>query len=211
LQIPVENREDFMAKSKITAGTVREIAHEAFQNAHEILQLIEVMQLQNRGRINVHLSEAGAARAGIVVRNSLIARITLLVSGCYAPTRDGDKHLRRAFEIMRDPAIRAEIEKDGSKRVLDEAEQLWNAINQDPQLKTVKHFRDKYTAHSAEPKANVPIPNYDEFFDFARATAHVMEKLAHAAGGTTDTLDDLMDTMIASAQEFWKPWETAQG
>lgn len=197
-----------MTRPQATADTVRELAEAGFYHAYEILLLIELMQLQNVGRINAKLSEAGAAGAAEAVRNSLIARITLLVSGCYARTRKGDRHTRRAFEILGDPQIRAEVERTGSKQAMAEAHQLWKARNEDPRQKTVKHFRDKYTAHVAEPDPHVPIPKMDEFFAFAHATTRVMEKLAHAAGMTT-TLDEMLDDMAGSAQEFWKPWESA--
>jgi len=191
----------------MSAARVREIAIENFSNALEILQLIEVMQQQNRNRINGNLSEAGAARAAMVVRNALIARITLLVAGAFSPTREGDKHLRKAFELLERPDVRAEVEKSGSKDALRDAIKLWQDINQHDQVPIVKHFRDKYTAHSAKPKQDIPIPTYNEFFELARATTAVMEKLAHATGGTSETLEELLDEMAVSAQAFWEPWE----
>jgi hypothetical protein len=115
--------------------------------------------------------------------------------------------LRRAFELLRDPAIRAAIEKDGSAQVLQEAIDLWNTLNTDPSLPIIKHFRDKFTAHSSKPDENISIPNYNEFFSFAKKTAGLMEKLAHGVGGTTETLDETADWRLASAQAFWEPWE----
>jgi hypothetical protein len=64
----------------------------------EILQLIELMKGQNTGRINGNISESGAARAGITVRNSLTTRLVILVAGAFAPTRPDDKHLRKGFK-----------------------------------------------------------------------------------------------------------------
>jgi hypothetical protein len=191
----------------MTAASVNLIARDGFLAALEILQLIEVMEKQNQGRINANLSDSDAARAGIVVRNSLVARIILLVAGAFSPARRDDKHLRRAFELLRDPTIRAAIEKDGSAQVLQEAIDLWNTLNTDPSLPMIKHFRDKFTAHSSKPDENIPIPNYNEFFSFAKKTAGLMERLAHGVGGTTETLDETSDWRLASAQAFWEPWE----
>ncbi len=191
----------------MTAASVNLIARDGFLAALEILQLIEVMEKQNQGRINANLSDSDAARAGIVVRNSLVARITLLVAGAFSPARRDDKHLRRAFELLRDPTIRAAIEKDGSAQVLQEAIDLWNKLNADPSLPMIKHFRDKFTAHSSKPDENIPIPNYNEFFSFAKKTAGLMEKLAHGVGGTTETLEETADWRLSSAQAFWEPWE----
>jgi AbiU2 len=192
---------------EVTAVLVEEIARDGFLCALEILQLVEVMEMQNRGRINGNLSDSGAARAGIVVRNSLIARITLLVAGAFSPVRQGDRHLRQAFECLKDPQTRATIEKQGSAKILQEASDLWDELNIDPLLRTIKHFRNKYTAHSAEPNANIPIPSFTDFFGFAKKAASLMEKLAHAVGGTTERLDDTAGERIASAQAFWEPWE----
>jgi hypothetical protein len=192
----------------MTAGRVNEIARDGFLTALEILQLIEVMEKQNQGRINANLSDSGAARAGIVVRNSLVARVTLLVAGAFSPARRYDKHLRRAFELLNDPDVRAAIEKQGSAQALHEAIDFWKSLNDDPALPTIKHFRDKYTAHSAEADVNIPIPNYRDFFAFARKTAALMEKLAHGVGGTAETLEDTADWRVSSAQAFWEPWES---
>lgn len=186
---------------------IEEIASEGFLCALEILQLIELMDKQNTGRINGNLSDSGAARAGIVVRNALIARITLLVAGAYSPARPGDKHLRRAFDLLGDPRTCAAVEQQGSKAALDEAINLWQALNADGKRSTIKHFRDKFTAHSAEPQPGVPLPSYGDMFDFAKRTASLMEKFAHAAGVTTETLDDTADWRLDSAQAFWEPWE----
>jgi hypothetical protein len=191
----------------MTAARVNEIARDGFLTAIEILQLIEVMQKQNQGRVNANLSDSGAARAGIVVRNSLVARITLLVAGAFSPARRDDKHLRRAFELLNDPDTRAAIETQGSGLALHEAIDFWERLNDDPTLPIIKHFRDKYTAHSAEADVNIPIPNYNDFFAFARKTSALMEKLAHGVGSTTETLDDTADWRLSSAQAFWEPWE----
>ena len=48
-----------------------EISDKAFLDALELLQLIAVMQGQNKDPINAKLSDAGAARAAMVVRNGV--------------------------------------------------------------------------------------------------------------------------------------------
>jgi hypothetical protein len=187
-----------------------EVAKDAFIDALEILQLIEVMRRQNTNEINKNLSDAGAGGAALVVRNSFIARITTLVARCYARTsRADDKHLRRAFELLENAEVRAEIEKSGSKSDLVEAERLWKNLTDGDILARVKHFRDKLTAHWAKPNPDIPIPSYTEFFDFAISTTQVMERLAHAVGGTGDTLDEMRAEYVLAAQTFWKPWEAA--
>ena len=43
--------------------SIKTIAEEAFETGMEILQLIELMERQNTGRINGNISNSGAARA----------------------------------------------------------------------------------------------------------------------------------------------------
>jgi hypothetical protein len=73
------------------------MAREAFQTGMEILQLIELMERQNTGRINGNINESGAARAGITVRNSMITRLVILVAGAFSKTRPGDAACRRQW------------------------------------------------------------------------------------------------------------------
>jgi hypothetical protein len=187
---------------------VHEIAMEAVQTAFEILQIIEVMERQNSGRINSNLSESGAARAGFAVRNALLSRLVLLVAGAFAPARQpGDKHLRKGFELLDDAAVRRAVESTGSADSMKNAIHNWNQLQADPRMATIKHFRDKFTAHLATPKAGTPLPKYAEFFAFARALTVVMENFAHGADVTTEKLNESSEDMIASAQAFWKPWE----
>jgi hypothetical protein len=184
---------------------VLEIAEKSFDAAHEILQIIEVMERQNFDLITSRLSDAGAARAGIVIRNSLITRITLLVAGAYSVTRDEDLHVRKAFELLQNEKTRASIEEMGSKEMLITAEKEWEKCLADPHQTSIKHFRDKSIAHFGKPKEGVQRPSYNDFFKFARRTSAVMEMLAHSVG-KTERLDEFADLMAGSAVEFWRPW-----
>jgi hypothetical protein len=108
---------------------------------------------------------------------------------CYAPIHQakGDRNARRAFdEVLRDPGVRGAIDKQGTKHQLLEAEAMWQGLMADPQLKQIKHFRDKSTAHLADTIPGVDPPSYSAFFDFARRTARLLEKLAHDTGCTRE-------------------------
>jgi|SRR5665213_13122 len=193
---------------KTPVELLNEIAHLGFLDALEIVALIEVMERQNQGRIDGKLSDGGAAAAGIVIRNSLITRITILVARPFGPVRKGDLHLRRAFDdLLIIPAIRDHIHHIGANSDMLEAERLWIEVDADPLRTKFKHFRDKYTAHLGEPTPGIANPEYIDFFSFARKTTRVMEKLAHATRGTDETLDEHYNDFIQSAQNFWKPWD----
>jgi hypothetical protein len=189
---------------------LHEIAKQGFTDALEISCLIETIERQNAGRIVATLSDRGVGSVGIVIRNGLITRLTLLVARCYSPTYrgKGDRHLRRAFdECLKSPAVRARIEKQGTLQELLEAESMWKVLADDPQQAQVKHFRDKSTAHLAQIDPTIGRPSYTAFFDFARRTARLMEQLAHAAGGTRERLDEHLDDFAVAAQKFWAPWD----
>jgi hypothetical protein len=187
------------------AAKVQVIAQQAHQDGMEILQIIELMERQNTGRINGNLTDSGAARAGTVIRNSLITRLVILVAGAFAPTRSGDKHLRKGFEEMAVPSVRSQLTMD--QQAFTQAEAIWRKLQSDPRLVTVKHFRDKYTAHSADPKPGVRPPQYDEMFGFANEVAIAMEQFAIGVGITDEKLSETADWRIESAQKFWEPWE----
>jgi hypothetical protein len=171
----------------------------------EILQIIELMERQNTGRINGNISDSGAARAGITIRNSMITRLVILVGGAFSPTRPGDRHLRKGFEEMADMTVRGQLSMD--TQAFADAERAWQALQADPRLATIKHFRDKFTAHSADPIKGMQLPNYGETFDFAKEVAAVMEKFAIGVGVTTEKLSDTEDRRVESSQKFWEPWE----
>lgn len=187
------------------AATVSGIAQEAHQTGMEILQLVELVEKQNTGRINGNLSDSGAARAAITVRNSLITRLVILVAGAFAPTRSGDRHLRMGFEEMADPSVRSQLRMD--QQAFAKAEELWTKLQSDSRFATVKHFRDKYTAHSADPKPGMRLPQYGEMFDFSKEVAITMEQFAIGVGLTTEKLSETADWRLESTQKFWEPWE----
>lgn len=186
------------------------IAQQGFTDALEICCLIQIMERQNQGRVVSNLSDRGAGNVGIVIRNGLITRLTLLVARCYAPIHrgKGDRHIRRAFdEVLKVASVRAQIEKQGTVADLFDVEKMWAALCHDPQREQIKHFRDKSTAHLAQTDPKISPPSYGKFFDFARRTALLMERLAHASGGTHERLNEHFDDFTIAAEIFWAPWD----
>jgi len=190
------------------AELVREIVRVALGDALEILLAITVMESQNAGGVNDRLSDAGAAQAGIVVRNALITHLVTRITRAYSDSRAGDLHLRRAFEILRDnPQIRAVFQQNASDDALREAEAYFQKCRGDHRLPRIEHFRDKIVVHLGQLK-DIPAPLYKELFAFAHATIEAIEKLAFAIGVANVRVNDNIDAEPA-AEAFWKPWKLA--
>jgi AbiU2 len=157
------------------------------------------------------LSETEATTAAMIVRNSLFTRLVLLVSRIYAPSRKDDMHVGRAFELLKDPAVKAEIETRGPVGSLNEAIDTWRRLKADHRLPKVKQFRDKYTAHLGKPNPQIPLPEFQELFAFARETTVLLDQLARAAGTRSEGLDTWDFQVRESAAAFWAPWSQQKG
>jgi hypothetical protein len=185
---------------------VYEISDNGFVDGIEIRQIIEVLRVQNSEGINDALSKADAAAAAMMVRNGLISRLVLLVSRIYAPARKDDMHVGRAIELLKDTAVKAEIETRGPGGSLNDALETWHKLKGDNRLSKVKQFRDKYTAHLGKPNPQIPLPEFQELFSFASDTTVLLDQLARATGARTEGLDTWDYQSRASAEAFWAPW-----
>lgn len=188
------------------ATEVWECSDLGFLDGIEILLLIELIRGQNTGRVIAKLTDANAGDAAGAIRNGLISRITLLVAGAFAPARQGDRHLRRAFELLEITPVRALVAQAGSPAELGEAFDLWKSCEADPRRAMLKHFRDKFTAHKGRPDPAVPLPEYDMLFEFAYKTVELMGKLAIGTGARTEEITGWTDQLATSAFRFWEPW-----
>lgn len=198
-----------MTAAEIIETKIKPIAENGFSDALEIMQLIALLKAQNSNNVNKALSKAGAGRAAIAARNAFIARLTLLVVRCYAKPRAGDLHIRQAFNLIsKDQRVRDELARRNSGATVKDAEDRWLLCRGDHRLKSLEHFRDKYTAHLGEPEEDIPLPKYDELFPFAEETAKLMQALANAAGVNTHKLSDWSDEIVGSAEALWEPWKS---
>jgi hypothetical protein len=132
----------------------------------------------------------------------VLTRIILLVARCYVKSRDGDLHIRRAFDLLRIPAVRAEFKEREAAIVAAEVEM--QRLRGDNRLQELSHFRDKYTAHLGE-STGTSRPIYKEFFALAEDTVTLIEMLAHAIGIANTQVRDQIDAGEAAAA-FWHPW-----
>jgi len=186
---------------------VREIAASAFTDAIEIMAIIETLEAGNqKPPVTKGLNDAGAGRAAEHIKRALFTRLHFLVSRAYAKSREGDLHARRAFDLLKDPAVRADVVGKATEADMVDAEVQWNKCIGDHRLPAFLHFRDKYLAHLGEPEDGIPLPTYGEVFGLAKDTAQAMEKLAQGAGVVSLSLDSQIPAHKTSAEIFWNKW-----
>lgn len=110
--------------------------------------------------------------------------------------------MHQAFNLLSERSVRDVF--SSRETALVDAEKHFRKCKDDNRLQKIKHFRDKFTAHIAEP-GDVPIPVYKELFAFTRETIVCIDKIAAATG-----LSDLSIAASTSAKDdaaaFWKPW-----
>lgn len=188
------------------AETVRKIGDLALSDAVEITVLIELIRKQNADRINNELNKAGAGRAAIVLRNSMIARLVTIVARAYAPAKHGDLHVRIAKDLLKDNVTRQIFTSTaGGKERVSDFETRWPKCCGDHRRPRVKEFRDKYTAHLGEP-TEIETATYNDLFRFAAATAELMESLALVTRAAVNPVASDADVMEC-ADKFWQPWK----
>jgi hypothetical protein len=190
------------------ARIVCDIADVGFTDAIEIRQIIQALELQNRYEISEALLAVGAGYAAVIIRNALIARLVLLVGRVFDASCNGELHVSRAMELMKDNAVRSEIEARGRKDLLAEAFKRWTKLKSDQRLGRIKKLRDRYAAHLGDFNSVIPTLELQEFFDFSRDTTAVIDMLARATGTRTQCLDSWDEELKESAVAFWQPWHS---
>jgi hypothetical protein len=192
-------------EEKHAAEEVFEISDKAFVDGIELLHLIAVLEAQNAGDVNKKLSAQKAAGAAMVVRNGLLSRIVLFLAGAYSDSRSGDLHLGRAFDLLSNPSVREELGHRGSPNLLKKAEVLWARRKGDHRLRSITHFRNKFTAHLSTP--NELPPTYANVFSFAQDTIAVIDALARGTGARHEPLTDWQAEAAHTAARFWSVWK----
>jgi hypothetical protein len=132
---------------------------------------------------------------------ALWSRLVLLVTRAYADARPGDRHAQYAFDLLKDPAVRSEVERDGDAAALADAIVLWSKCRGDNRRQSIMEFRDKQIAHWGHLTKAPPIIN--DIFTVSRTTATALERLAQGAGVVTLTLDSQLASYRDKADRFW--------
>ena len=186
----------------MTAQTVRDIAAEAFADAIDILSIIETLEAGNTPAAVAVVNAARTDAVAQCVYRALWSRLVVIVTRAYADARPGDRHAQYAFDLLRDPAVRSEVEKMGNPATLAEAIALWAKCRGDHRRQSIDTFRHKQIAHWGSLKNPAPIIN--DIFAVSRATAATLERLAQGTGVVTLSLDSQLMGYRDKADRFWK-------
>jgi len=188
----------------MSAQLVRDIAADAFTDAIDMLSIVDTLE---SGNTPVAVAVVRTAQTDAVVEciyRALWTRLLVIVARAYADKRQsGDRHAHVAFELLKDPAIRSEVEKSGDATALAEAITLWVNHRGDHRLHSILQYRDKFVAHRGKWDAKIPLPIINEIFEVTRATARALERLAQGTGVVTLSLDSQMMTYRKRADRFW--------
>jgi hypothetical protein len=159
---------------------------------------------QNSGGINANLNAAGAGGAGGVLRNALVARLTMLVSRCFTKPRDGDRHLHQAINMLGEGETAAAFQPHDDD--LSAAITTFEQLKADHRQEKIKNFRDEFTAHLGDP-LDRPMPNYTELFEFAALTVGCIQRLAQTLRLIEGTVAEMAKAEDLSTA-FWEPWSS---
>jgi hypothetical protein len=180
------------------------IVEAALRDGIEMVTLIAVMETQNKDGVTGRLSDAGAAQAGIVIRNAILCRLATMVMREFARSRDGDLHIGRAIELLKGNTL-AHFRRVGSADKLEVAIAQWKKLRGDHRHERLKEFRDKEAAHIGMYDPKVPKPLWGELLEFCEATIDLIDLLAAGTGMANVKVRDNVDAQL-TASAFWKPW-----
>jgi hypothetical protein len=186
----------------MTVQMVRDIAAEGFTDAIDILSIIETLEAGNTPAAVAAVNAAHTDAVAKCVYRALWSRLVVIVTRAYAKARPGDRHVQYAFDLLKDPAVRGEIEKTGNAAALAKAVVHWAKCRGDNRRQSIHEFRDKQIAHWGDLKSSPPIIN--DIFAVSRATAVALERLAQGTGVVTLSLDSQLMGYSEKADRFWE-------
>lgn len=184
--------------------TVRKIINLALGDGMEIVVLMMLLENGNKNGISGSLSDAGAAQAGIIVRNSLFTRLITMLTREFAKSREGDMHLGRAFGLLQGDTLTI-FQDIGSPDDLNAAIEDWKKLRGDQRLNSLIHFRDKETAHLGAKEPDIPPVINRELFEIGEATVDLIDRLAKGTRMAHIKIRDNVDAQ-STVDAYWKPW-----
>ncbi len=186
------------------AALVRKIRLNCFHEAIDTAASLALIRESNRYFLATRANRPPTRRAAALIRKALFVRVLIFVARAYAPVRKGDRHTRKAFDLLAEPAIFEEVASDGSRQRLKQAQQFWRRLDGSPRYAKLKHYRDKDIAHLGERNRTITTPVEAELVNFANSTIDVWVRLAHGVGATGLDLASQVGVHQQSAAAFWR-------
>jgi len=188
----------------MSAQVVREIAAAAFKDAIDMLAIIEVLEAGNAPDAVASSRSNRTEQVVKCISRALWTRLVVIVTRAYATNpRPGDRHAQYAFDLLKDPAVRLELETMGSDlSTLDEAVAVWAKCRDDHRRQLIHDFRDKQVAHWGI--QDHPSPVIDNIFAVTKATATALERLAQGTGVVGLSVDSQLGVYRDAANRFWR-------
>jgi hypothetical protein len=187
----------------MTAQVVRDIAKEAFADAIEMLAIIETLEAGNEPAVIAAVNSARTDAVVMYIYAALWSRLVVIVTRAYANNpRPGDRHAHHAFELLKDPQVKSQVEQSGHSSTLNEAIALWAKCRSDHRRKAIHDFRDKQVAHWGIQQSSPQI--ITQIFAVTRATAAALERLAQGTGIVSLSLVSQLVNYRDTADRFWR-------
>ena len=194
--------------ARVHAQAVRNIARDAFQDALEIRLIVETIEACPAS-VFIKQTAAGNPRVMQCLHRHLWRGLITIVARAYAqPTRLGDLHAQRAFDLLKDPAIRCEVAKahQADNDILAGALAAWESCCGNHRLKWYRTVRNKQIAHLSDMTQvkQHSVLDKDKILGFALATAGALEKLAQGTGAIPMSIDSQLTNYREEAERFWQ-------
>lgn len=186
----------------MTRQLVLDLSTEAFADAIDMLSIIETLEAGNTPAAVAAVRAAKTDAVAVCIYRSLWSRLLAIISRAYADARSGDRHAQYAFDLLKNSAVRAEVERLGNPTALAESIARWTRCRGDHRLNAMRTFRDKQIAHWGE--LTKPPPIINDIFAVTRSTAAALERLAQGTGAVTLNLDSQLMVYRDKARRFWE-------
>jgi len=155
----------------------------------------------------IYFKDSRVARAALQVDRSLVERVLVISESALGVVKlPNDRHAHLAMSLLKDAAVFEEVARSGNAQGLQNAQTIWRAALSDWRRDLLKHYRDKFVAHRAEPHPDKPIPELGHLIAISGRVVFMLAQLATGAGHPIDQQELDSYGHYLNAQAFWRPW-----
>jgi len=185
------------------AQLVRDIALRGHKDAINLNACRALIETIPRGLFK----DAQVAQAALQVDRSLVERVLIISESALGVVKfPNDRHTHLAMSLLKDAAVFEEVSRSGNSQSLKNAQTIWRAALADWRRDLLKHYRDKFVAHRAEPHPDKPMPTLDHLIAISGRVVFMLAQLATGAGYPIDQQELDSHGHFQNARAYWKPW-----